>query len=105
MIISYLKQYKTFCAIGLYVIIAVLLKTVFSINIFIPCLWKTFFGFSCPGCGLTTAFVKLVQFDVIGAFQVNYLIFVIIPGAIFFSLLNFFQFKKKYSKKVKLKKR
>lgn len=37
----------------------------------IRCFVKTLFGIPCPGCGMTRAYVRLLQFDVVGAFRLH----------------------------------
>jgi len=78
-----------------YFIISDLLESVFDINICIPCLWKTFFGFRCPGCGLTTAFIKLTEFKISEAFEANPLIFILLPFGLLFILSDYNKFRKK----------
>lgn len=39
----------------------------------IPCVFKSIFGISCPGCGLTRGFRALLNGDVITAFHYNIL--------------------------------
>jgi hypothetical protein len=41
----------------------------------IPCLWKTFFGVSCPGCGLSRAWAFLIRGHWREAGEMNWLIF------------------------------
>jgi hypothetical protein len=59
-----------------------ILKITTGINITIPCIFKTFFGFHCPGCGLTSAFIELIQLNPARAWEHNPLIFIVIPGAV-----------------------
>lgn len=70
--------------IALYFVVSVTLKVLFSIDILIPCLWKSLFHFDCPGCGLTTAFIKILTVDFHGAFQTNPLILILIPFGLFY---------------------
>ena len=35
----------------------------------IPCLLKVLLDIPCPGCGMTRAYVRVLHFDVVGAFQ------------------------------------
>tara|TARA_B100000678_G_C17978785_1_gene410151 strand:- start:199 stop:396 length:198 start_codon:yes stop_codon:yes gene_type:complete len=59
-------------------------------------LWKSAFGFDCPGCGLTTAFMHLLQLDAHGAFEANYLIFIILPAGLFFIIKDYLRYRKKH---------
>ena len=36
-----------------------------------PCLLRLFFGVSCPGCGMTRAFLRLFRLDFSGAFRAH----------------------------------
>ena len=40
----------------------------------VPCLWKTFFGFRCPGCGLSRAGALLLRGRLREAVTTNFLI-------------------------------
>lgn len=40
----------------------------------LPCLWKTCFGFECPGCGLSRAGAFLVRGEITAAIRQNWLI-------------------------------
>ncbi|MCC9043453.1 DUF2752 domain-containing protein [Myroides sp. M-43] len=95
LIISYIKSYKIIVAIGMYIILSVLLRATTGIDVCIPCLWKTLFGVECPGCGLTTAFERLIQLDINGAKKSNWLIFIIIPCALSYIVKDFLSFKKR----------
>lgn len=35
----------------------------------VPCLFKTFFGIPCPGCGMTRAYLSLLHLDFAAAFS------------------------------------
>jgi len=48
------------------------------------CLFKTFFGFECPGCGLTRAAWLLIHLEFSGAFAMNKLIVIVFPLIAFF---------------------
>ena len=99
LVISYIRQFlqqnKILAAVAGYMVFSVLLLSFTGIDICIPCLWKTLFGHSCYGCGLTRAMVALVKLDVKGAYDSNPLIFIILPAAAFYFVWDFIQFKKK----------
>ncbi len=61
----------------------------FSIDIMIPCLWKTIFSIDCPACGLTRSTIKLIKFDFSGAFQQNPLVYIVIPAILFYLYKDF----------------
>jgi hypothetical protein len=56
----------------------------FDFDITLPCLVHTFTGESCLGCGLTRAAILLVQFDFLGAWNANPLLFAVIPAIGYF---------------------
>lgn len=68
----------------IYFIFSVLMKILFKIDILIPCLWKTVFNIKCFGCGLTSAFIELIQFNFLNAYDANMLIFIVVPGILYF---------------------
>jgi hypothetical protein len=90
--ISYVSHHKVMSAVVFYFLVSCIIKSAGGLDLTIPCLWKSLFGLSCPGCGLTTGFVKLLQLDVTGAFQANKLVFVVLPLAIFFGIKDYASF-------------
>ena len=92
---NYITANKLMSVIVIYFIVAVLLKIVLSIDILIPCLWKTLFHFECPGCGLTTAFIKILTLDISGAYDSNPLIFIVLPVGIIYIYKDVKKFKTK----------
>lgn len=95
-IFFYLQGNKIVSLVAAYMLFSVILKLSFDADIGIPCLWKTLFGFECPGCGLTTAFIKLLQLDVSGAYKSNWLIFIVVPAGSFYILSDYNKFRKEY---------
>ncbi len=83
-VFNYLSDHKFMGVVCLYFITSTLLKTITSIDICLPCIWRTLFGFKCPGCGLTTAFIYLLKMDFNAAFKSNCLIFVLVPAGLFY---------------------
>lgn len=81
---GYVRSNKLISLVALYFGISIVLQMAFSVNIMIPCLWKTIFNIKCPGCGLTTALISLIRFDIAGAYSANPLIFVVLPSVIFY---------------------
>lgn len=53
-------------------------------NISIPCPFREWTGFFCPGCGITRVIQSLLKFDVIQAFRFNPLPFILAPLYILF---------------------
>ena len=50
---------------------------------FLNCPFLMFTGFTCPGCGSTRALHRLLHGDVIGAFQFNPMMFLLLPILLF----------------------
>lgn len=90
---AYLWENKFLSLAGFYFLVSAGLKSFTPVDICLPCLWKTVFGVSCPGCGLTSAFIQLVLLDPVGAWQANPLIFVVLPAALFFIIRDFVRFR------------
>jgi len=80
--------------VGLYFLITVLLKSYTGIDYTIPCIYRTFFGFKCYGCGMTTACTYIVKGDLNSAYQTNWLIFIVAPAFIFYIIRDFIRFSK-----------
>ncbi len=95
-LIKFLKEYifanLIMSIIAAYFVVSILIKIVFSFNMLIPCLWKTLFHFDCIGCGLTTAFLKLLSMDIAGAYHANPLIFIVLPVGLFYVVHDFRKF-------------
>ena len=91
---NYIAANKLMSSIVIYFMVSIMLKIGFSIDILIPCLWKTLFHFECPGCGLTTAFMKILTLDISGAYDANPLIFIVLPLGIFYIYKDFVKFKR-----------
>lgn len=83
-------------AVGVYITFSAILKTVSGIDICIPCIWKSIFGLNCPGCGLTTAFISLMELNFNHAFEANWLIFIIIPCGIYYLTQDYSSFQRKH---------
>ena len=49
----------------------------------IPCLFRLITGYRCPGCGLTTMCLNLLDFKFVLAYHSNKFVFVSIPFLIF----------------------
>lgn len=93
---KYIITNKYMSIIAAYFAVSIVLKVVFSIDILIPCLWKKLFLFECPGCGLTTAYIKLITLDISGAQKANTLIFIIFPSGVFYAYNDFVRFKRNF---------
>ena len=64
---NYIAANKLMSRIVIYFMVSIVFKIGFSVDILISCLWKTLFHFECPGCGLTTAFMKILTLDISSA--------------------------------------
>lgn len=99
-IFSYLLENRVYSAFALYSIVGIILHQLFEIDILIPCLFTTLFGFNCPGCGITHAFIELLSFNFSEAWHYNPLIYILIPAGAFYVLKDFKSF---YDKKIAYK--
>jgi len=90
---EYIKDNKIYCTLILYILLSSFINALTGIDICIPCIWKTIFGFTCPGCGQTTAFIHLLKFEFVGAFESNKLIFIVLPSITYFLFADFIKFK------------
>ena len=96
LILQYITKNVVLAAVGVYIMFSAILKTVSGIDICIPCIWKSILGFNCPGCGLTTAFISLMQLNFYHAFEANWLIFIIIPYGIYYLTQDYISFLRKH---------
>ena len=80
--------------ISIYFLLSSLLYLFFSINALIPCLWIKIFNTKCIGCGLTSAFIKLLTIDIAGAYATNPMIFLVLPIGTVFLYFDILKFKK-----------
>jgi hypothetical protein len=78
-----------------YMLVTIILSLVWHIDIGIPCLWKHVFEFTCPGCGLTRAFIQLIQFKLQAAWNCNPLIFLVLPFGMYYVVIDYRRFMKK----------
>jgi hypothetical protein len=88
LVLHYIYSKKIILISIFYFLFSSILKAFSTIDICIPCLWKLLFGIKCFGCGLTTAFIKIIQFDFFGAFESNWLIFIILPAGLIYFILE-----------------
>ena len=74
----------------LYFIFSVLLNILFGLDYLIPCLWKTFFGIECPGCGVTSSIIEILKGNFQFAWEINKLTFLVFPLLLFYSIKEVF---------------
>ncbi|MDM1292828.1 DUF2752 domain-containing protein [Sphingobacterium sp. N143] len=92
-ILKYLRVHWIYSMILGYFGISILLYLFLDIHILVPCLWKSISGYECPGCGLTTAFMALLQLDWQRAWAANPLIYILVPAIILLILRDFGRFR------------
>lgn len=90
----YVKENLIFFIVCSYIVFSSVLNLITGIDICIPCVFKTIFNVECPGCGLTRAFIHLLEFDFVGAYHSNALIFIVLPVAFYFLINDFRKFSK-----------
>src|ERR1700740_1880658 len=94
-LLKYAKANWLYFLVGSYMFFSCVLKILTGINITIPCLFKTLFGWTCPGCGLTHAFMELLKLNPIGAWDHNPLIFLVVPFGTYFIIRHFLKFRRR----------
>ena len=69
-----------------YLVFSILLKLLSGIDYLIPCLWKTFFGFECSGCGITSSIIEIIKGNFLVAWEINKITFLVLPLLLFYSI-------------------
>ena len=92
--IKYLSDHKVMGIVFLYFIVSVILKSLTAVDICIPCIWKTVFGFNCPGCGLTTALIDILKMNFSAALKSNWLIFILLPSGLYYICWDYRKYEK-----------
>jgi len=72
-----------------YYSVSVLLYLFANIDVLPPCLFKSVFGITCFGFGLTKAFIQLLYFDISGAYHSNPIIFLMFPLLVYIVFNDF----------------
>jgi hypothetical protein len=101
-VFAYFLKNKIVAFVGFYFLLSAALKATMDWDFCIPCLWKLIFHVKCPGCGLTTAFIEILKLDLRSAFEINWLIFIVLPYGIWYLMKDFLEFKKSVEKNGKL---
>ena len=84
------RQHIILGLIVLYFIFSVLLNILFGLDYLIPCLWKTFFGIECSGCGVTSSIIEILNGNFQFAWEINKLTFLVFPLLLFCSIKEIF---------------
>ena len=83
---SFFRENIIVAIVVLYFILSVLLKLFYDIDYLIPCLWKTFFGFECSGCGVTSSIIEIIKGNFQIAWEINKITFLVFPLLLFYSI-------------------
>ena len=86
MVFSFFRENIIVAIVVLYFILSVLLKLFYDIDYLIPCLWKTFFGFECSGCGVTSSIIEIIKGNFQIAWEINKITFLVFPLLLFYSI-------------------
>ena len=68
-----------------YLVFSIVLKLFSGIDYLIPCLWITFFGFECSGCGITSSIIEIIKGNFLIAWELNKITFLILPLLLYYS--------------------
>ena len=86
----YFKENAILTIVVLYFSFSILLNILFDLDYLIPCLWKSFFGVECPGCGVTSSIIEILKGNFQFAWEVNKLTFLVFPLLLFYGIKEFF---------------
>ena len=89
-VFTYFRQNTILGLVVLYFIFSVLLNILFGLDYLIPCLWKTFFGIECSGCGVTSSIIEILKGNFQFAWEINKLTFLVFPLLLFYSIKEVF---------------
>ncbi len=73
-----------------HLVFSILLKLFSGIDYLIPCLWKTFFGFECSGCGITSSIIEIIKGNFLVDWEINKITFLVLPLLLFYSIKEVF---------------
>lgn len=93
---TYITANAIWVCVVTYFLFSASLNALTDIDLCIPCIWKALFGFHCPGCGLTTAFISILELDFKKAFESNWLIYIIIPFGFYYVTQDYKKHRRKY---------
>jgi|GEM_PF-731165 len=103
--INYLTQFAkanfVWVILAVYYALATILYFAFDWDFFLPCISKLVTGYNCPGCGLTSASLQLLQFNFIEAWHLNPLVYVVLPLGAFLIVKGYLNTRQKLQNRVK----
>jgi len=97
-LVRYLRYNPWYTLLGGYFLLSILLKATTPVDITVPCIWKSLFHLSCPGCGLTSAAIDILKLDWAAAWDSNPLVYVVLPAIVGLVATDFSAFMKKNRK-------
>lgn len=83
-----IRLVKWLCAVLIIGIVYFVLITLTDVGI--PCIFRLITGLYCPGCGITTMFLRLARLDFIGAFHANAAVLCLSPFWIIYGIVKIF---------------
>jgi|TARA_B110000914_G_scaffold136577_1_gene119477 hypothetical protein len=86
----YVKENAILTIVVLYFSFSVLLNIIFGFDYLIPCLWKTFFGIECSGCGVTSSIIEIFKGNFLLAWEMNKITFLVFPLLFLYSIKEIF---------------
>ena len=86
----YVKENAILTIVVLYFSFSVLLNIIFGFDYLIPCLWKTFFGIECSGCGVTSSIIEIFKGNFLLAWEKNKITFLVFPLLFLYSIKEIF---------------
>ena len=86
----YVKENAILTIVVLYFSFSVLLNIIFGFDYLIPCLWKTFFGIECFGCGVTSSIIEIFKGNFLLAWEMNKITFLVFPLLVLYSIKEIF---------------
>ena len=87
---SFLRENTIVVLVVSYLVISILLKLFSAIDYLIPCLRRTFFGFECSGCGITSSIIEIIKGNFLIAWEINKITFLVLPLLLFYSTKEIF---------------
>jgi len=89
-VFSFLRENVIITLVVLYFAFSILLKVFSGVDYLLPCLWKTFFGFECSGCGVTSSIIETLKGNFLIAWEINKITFLIFLLLLFYSIKKVF---------------